>query len=64
MPAYPLPPKADDVDCLRVVIREGFSRDMAERLMEDVHRAVEALNAHPPAKPRRVRHHRSAQSVC
>jgi glutamate decarboxylase len=64
VPAYPLPPKADDVDCLRVVVREGFSRDMADRLLEDVARAVNALNAQPPATPKRVRHHRSAQHVC
>jgi glutamate decarboxylase len=64
IPAYPLPPKADDVSCLRVVVREGFSRDMADRLMEDVTRAVNALNARPPAAPKRVRHTRKAQAVC
>ena len=64
IPAYPLPPKADDVSCLRVVVREGFSRDMADRLMEDVLRAVNALNARPPAAPKRVRHTRKSQAVC
>jgi hypothetical protein len=45
-------------------VREGFSRDMADRLMEDVTRAVNALNARPPAAPKRVRHTRKAQAVC
>ena len=64
VPAYPLPPKADDIDCLRVVIREGFSRDMADRLMEDVTRAVKSLNERPPVVPKRVKHRRGTQPVC
>ncbi len=64
VPAYALPPDADEIDCLRVVVREGFSRDMADRLMEDVTRAVDHLNERPPIQPKRVKHKRSAHHVC
>jgi glutamate decarboxylase len=36
VPAYPLPPKADDVHVLRMVVKENFSRDMAEKLADDL----------------------------
>ncbi|MGA0060825.1 MAG: glutamate decarboxylase [Planctomycetota bacterium] len=64
VPAYTLPPKADDIDVLRVVIREGFSRDMADQLMEDVHRAIGHLEASPPQVPKKKPHRRSAHHVC
>jgi glutamate decarboxylase len=64
VPAYTLPPDADAIAVLRVVVREGFSRDMADRLMEDVMRAVVSLQKQPPAKPTHRSHHRSAQHTC
>lgn len=64
VPAYTLPPDADAIAVLRVVVREGFSRDMADRLMEDVMRAVDSLQKQPPAKPTHRSHHRSAQHTC
>jgi len=36
VPAYPLPPKADHVHVLRMVVKENFTRDMAEKFAEDV----------------------------
>ncbi|WOO43451.1 glutamate decarboxylase [Rubellicoccus peritrichatus] len=36
VPAYPLPPKADTVHVLRMVVKENFSRDMAEKFAEDL----------------------------
>ena len=35
VPAYTLPPNAEDVAVLRVVVKENFSREMAEALAED-----------------------------
>jgi len=37
---------------------------MADRLMEDVTRAVDHLNERPPIQPKRVKHKRSAHHVC
>jgi glutamate decarboxylase len=39
VPAYTLPPNAQDVTVLRMVVRESFSRDMADLLAQDI-RAV------------------------
>ena len=43
VPAYPMPPALEHQHVLRVVVRNGFSRDMAELLAQDVHSAVDAL---------------------
>ncbi|MDN5759334.1 MAG: glutamate decarboxylase [Tomitella sp.] len=36
VPAYTMPEGAEDVAVLRVVVREGFSRDLAARMIEDL----------------------------
>jgi glutamate decarboxylase len=54
VPAYTLPPKADAIAVLRVVVREGFSRDMADMLLDDLKKAVaffESLPGHKAKKP-------------
>jgi glutamate decarboxylase len=43
VPAYTLPPQADDIAVLRIVIKENFSRDMAEMLVKDIQWALERL---------------------
>jgi glutamate decarboxylase len=40
VPAYTLPPDAQDVAVLRIVVRESFSRDMAEALAHDIRAAI------------------------
>ncbi len=35
IPAYSLPPNAESIEVLRVVVKENFSRDMAELLVDD-----------------------------
>lgn len=52
VPAYTMPPNAEDVEVLRFVIREGFSRDMADMLVEDVMGALAHFDANPPRKPK------------
>ncbi len=64
VPAYTMPPKIDDQHVLRVTVREGFSRDLADTFLDDVHAAVARLDANPPARPNRRRHHRSTHHVC
>lgn len=40
VPAYTLPADCQDIAVLRVVVRAGFSRDMADLLLDDIERAV------------------------
>ncbi|HEB70630.1 MAG TPA: glutamate decarboxylase [Desulfobulbus sp.] len=43
VPPYTMPVHAEDIAVLRIVIREGFSRDMADMLLDDIRRAVDFL---------------------
>ncbi len=52
VPAYTMPAKAEDLAVLRFVIREGFSRDMAEMLLRDLKSVVADLDARPPSNPK------------
>jgi glutamate decarboxylase len=36
-----MPPDAEDIAVLRVVVREGFSRDLADMFVQDLQRAVD-----------------------
>jgi glutamate decarboxylase len=45
VPAYTLPPDADHITIVRIVVRQNFSRDMADLFVEDVKKAYEALLA-------------------
>jgi glutamate decarboxylase len=45
VPAYRMPPDLDDVAVLRVVVRNGFSREMGTALVEDIRRVVGRLQA-------------------
>jgi glutamate decarboxylase len=49
IPAYTLAPNAQDIAVLRVVVRENFSRDMADLLVDDLRRSVEHLEQNGPA---------------
>ncbi|MCL4485264.1 MAG: glutamate decarboxylase [Nitrospirae bacterium] len=44
LPAYTLPPDMEDRSVLRVVVKENFSRDMADLLWMDIDRAARALS--------------------
>lgn len=41
VPAYTMPENVQNMSVLRIVIREGFSRDMADSLLNDFKRAIE-----------------------
>ncbi|AES99146.2 glutamate decarboxylase [Medicago truncatula] len=47
IPAYTMPPDAEHVTVLRVVIREDFSRTFAERLVIDITRVIHELDLVP-----------------
>jgi glutamate decarboxylase len=51
VPAYTMPDDATDVAVLRIVVREGFSMDLAESLLAELQKAVEHLEAYPPTQP-------------
>jgi glutamate decarboxylase len=50
VPAYPLPPNAESVSVLRMVVKENFSRDMAEMLAADIEAAIAKMDG-KPAEP-------------
>ena len=43
VPAYTMPKNIEDMVVMRVVVRQGISRDMANMLIEDIQNAVEEL---------------------
>ncbi|GAV58440.1 Pyridoxal_deC domain-containing protein [Cephalotus follicularis] len=47
VPAYTMPADAQHVTVLRVVIREDFSRTLAERLVADINKVLHELDALP-----------------
>lgn len=46
LPAYTMAPDAQNVSLLRAVIREDFTRALAERLVHDIQQAVEHLESY------------------
>jgi glutamate decarboxylase len=50
VPAYTLPPHLDNVAIQRILVRHGFSRDMADLLLADFERSLRTLAEHPPSK--------------
>lgn len=49
VPAYSLPPDADDVHLMRVVVRLDLSRLMVDQLLRDLAQAYDDLAAESPA---------------
>ena len=47
VPAYPMPKNREDLVVQRVVVKEDFSHPMADRLLEDIRRAVEHFESQP-----------------
>lgn len=47
VPAYTFPANLQDVAVLRVVVRNGFTRDLADVLVSDLRHHVAALRKHP-----------------
>ncbi|PIN18293.1 Glutamate decarboxylase [Handroanthus impetiginosus] len=48
VPAYTMPPDAEHIALLRVVIREDFSHSLAERLVSDIQKVIKELDELPP----------------
>lgn len=47
VPAYTMPPDAQHITVLRVVVRQDFSRTLAERLVIDINKVIKQLDALP-----------------
>jgi glutamate decarboxylase len=47
VPAYTFPENLQDVAVIRIVVRNGFSMDMADLLLADLRTQVDVLAAHP-----------------
>jgi glutamate decarboxylase len=56
VPAYRFPPDLEDMAVLRVVVRNGFGRDLAGRLVDHILEAVDGLTQFPGGR----RPHREA----
>jgi glutamate decarboxylase len=54
VPAYTMPPNCEQIAVLRFVLRAGFSRDMADQLLEDLQRAVDWFQRLPAPMPEPV----------
>jgi glutamate decarboxylase len=59
VPAYSLCANLESISVLRVVVRNGFSRDLSDLLIDDLKREVHILKQHTPAvhHPHRARFH-------
>ena len=51
VPAYTMPADAQHITVLRVVIREDFSRTLAERLVIDIQKVLHELDGMPSRAP-------------
>jgi len=51
VPAYTMPPKRENLAVQRILVRRGFSRDLASLLLDDIRRALDYFTKHPAAKP-------------
>ena len=47
LPAYTFPRNRQDLSVLRIVCKEGFTRDMANLLLEGLRRALQYFSAQP-----------------
>ena len=51
VPAYSLPPNQEQMVIQRVIVRHGFSRNMAALLIDDIKRSLDYFRDHPPSTP-------------
>jgi glutamate decarboxylase len=51
VPAYSMPPNRSDLVVQRILVRHGFSRDLAELLLDDFRRTLDYFAQHPVATP-------------
>ncbi len=61
VPAYPMPADIEDVEVMRIVVRNGLGMDLADKLISDLKASIADLDAGASAatsaKPRQSFHH-------
>ena len=57
VPAYTFPENRQDLAALRIVVRNGFSRDLADLLVADLRRHVEYFESLPVPLPQPEHRH-------
>ncbi|MGH9123711.1 MAG: glutamate decarboxylase [Acidimicrobiales bacterium] len=57
VPAYPMPPAIEDMDVLRIVVRNGFGRNLADSLLDDLSKVVKRLEGTHRSKADRTGFH-------
>lgn len=56
IPSYTLPPHADDITVMRMVVKENFGRDMVDMLFEHIMEAYKKLEVSPEKKLKKEDH--------
>jgi glutamate decarboxylase len=51
VPAYAMPKDIEDIVIQRILCKHGFTRDLANLLLDDMHKQIAILNAHAPKRP-------------
>lgn len=64
VPAYTMPADATDVEVLRIVIKENFSRDMAEMLISDIKRFTIELREQCKISPEKKEVEQKHKHIC
>ncbi len=64
VPAYTLPANADEVEVLRIVIKENFSHDMADMLVADMQRFAKELKEQCSIIPVRKHNSQNHKHIC
>lgn len=59
VPAYTMPKNIEDSVVMRIVVRQGFSRDMADMLLDDMRAAIAELEKLEYPTPSRIAHDRN-----
>ena len=51
VPAYTLPANVEDLAIQRILVKNGFSRDLADLLLADMARCLDHFGNHPVSRP-------------
>ncbi|MHC4358890.1 MAG: glutamate decarboxylase [Planctomycetota bacterium] len=57
VPAYTMPPNREDLVVQRIVVKHGFSRDMAYLLLDDIRRHLKHFASQPGRTPKKTGSH-------
>jgi glutamate decarboxylase len=51
VPAYSMPPNREDLVIQRILVRHGFTREMADQLLVEMRNALDHFAQHSPETP-------------